>query len=407
LKCRHCQSPLTHSLIDLGHQPASNAYLTAADLERAEMHAPLKTFVCGACWLVQIPAQHRADELFTADYAYFSSVSSSWVDHARRYVEVMIARFGLSADSLVGEIASNDGYLLQFVKQAGIPCLGIEPTASTAAASRAKGIETLEIFFGRDAGAKLVAERRSADLIAANNVLAHVPDINDFVAGFTAWLAPEGVATFEFPHLMQMIDGIQFDTIYHEHYSYLSLTAVAKIFASQGLRVFDVEEIPTHGGSLRVYACRQGASRAATPAVAALLAREKAAGLLDLAYYAQLQDRAERVKLDLLAFLLEQKRAGRTVAAYGAAAKGNTLLNYAGVKPDLLPFVCDAAPSKQGRYLPGSHIPVLPPSALAERKPDVVLILPWNIKAEVESSLAHIRRWGGRFAIAVPELKVW
>lgn len=407
MKCRHCHAPLSHVLIDLGHQPASNAYLTPANLERAEMYAPLKTFVCGSCWLVQIPAQHRADELFTADYAYFSSISSSWVDHARRYVDAMVARFDLGANSLVGEIASNDGYLLQFVKAAGIPCLGIEPTASTAAASRAKGIETLEVFFGQESGAQLAAERRPADLIAANNVLAHVPDINDFVAGFTAWLAPEGVATFEFPHLLQLVDGVQFDTIYHEHYSYLSLTAVARIFASQGLRVFDVAEIPTHGGSLRVFACKQSASHAATSAAAAMLEREKAAGLLDYPYYARLKDQAERVKLDLLAFLLEQKRAGRTVAAYGAAAKGNTLLNYCGVKPDLVSFVCDAAPSKQGRYMPGSRIPILPPSALAERKPDVVLILPWNIKAEIEASLTYMREWGGRFAVAIPELKVW
>lgn len=407
MKCRHCQAPLSHSLIDLGHQPASNAYLTAEDLDRTEVYAPLKSFVCGDCWLVQIPAQHRADELFTADYAYYSSVSTSWVDHARRYVETMIACFNLGGANLVAEIASNDGYLLQFVKEAGIPCLGIEPTASTAAAARAKGIETLEIFFGREAGAKLAAERRPADFIAANNVLAHVPDINDFVAGFTAWLAPEGVATFEFPHVMRMVDGIQFDTIYHEHYSYLSLTAVNRIFASQGLRVFDVEEISPHGGSLRVFACLADAARETSPAVAALLAREQSAGLLDYAYYARLKDQAERVKLDLLAFLLEQKRAGRSVAAYGAAAKGNTLLNYAGVRPDLMQFVCDAAPSKQGRFLPGSHIPILPPSALAECKPDIVLILPWNIKAEIEAALAYIREWGGRFAVAIPELKVW
>lgn len=407
MRCRHCQSRLSHIVIDLGHQPASNAYLKAEDLERTEVYAPLKTFVCDTCWLMQISAQHRADELFTADYAYFSSVSATWVAHAGRYVETMIRRFGLSADSLVGEIASNDGYLLQFVRQAGIPCLGIEPTASAAAAARARGIETLEIFFGKEAGGRLAVERRPADLIAANNVLAHVPDINDFVAGFTAWLAPQGVATFEFPHLMRLVDGIQFDTIYHEHYSYLSLTAVVRIFASQDLRVFDVEEISTHGGSLRVFACRDDASHPTSDAVARLLAREKARGLLETSYYSKLCDHAERVKLDLLTFLLEEKRAGRTIAAYGAAAKGNTLLNFCGVKPDLLPFVCDAASSKQGRYLPGSHIPILPPSALAERKPNVVLILPWNIRSEIENSLSYIRAWGGRFAVAIPELKMW
>jgi SAM-dependent methyltransferase len=394
-------------LIDLHHQPASNAYLSAADLEGSEVYAPLKTYVCGSCWLVQIPSHHRPDELFTADYAYFSSVSSSWVQHAARYVDAMIARFGLDGNSLVAEIASNDGYLLQHVRAAGIPCLGIEPTASTAAAARAKGIETLELFFGAETGRKLATERRPADLIAANNVLAHVPDINDFLAGFAGWLAPEGVATFEFPHLMQLIDGCQFDTIYHEHYSYLSLTAVATIFGSQGLRVFDVEELSTHGGSLRVYACLNGAIHAVSPRVNALLQRERVAGLTDFAYYSDLQPRAERVKLDLLAFLLEEKRAGRRVAAYGAAAKGNTLLNFAGVHADLIDFVCDAAPSKQGRYLPGSHIPILPPDALRGAKPHSVLILPWNLKAEIVQQHSYIRDWVGRFVIAVPRLEVW
>ena len=407
MNCRHCNATLDKVVIDLGHQPPSNAYLSAAQVEEPEVHAPLKLFVCDRCWLVQLPAHHSADQLFTADYAYFSSVSTTWVEHARRYVAAMTERFDLNADSLVVEIASNDGYLLQFVSAAGIACLGIEPTASTAAAARAKGIESLELFFGADVGQQLATERRPADLIAANNVLAHVPDINDFVAGFRALLAPEGVATFEFPHLMRLIDGGQFDTIYHEHYSYLSLHTVRTIFAAQGLRVFDVEEVPTHGGSLRVFACRDEARlHMETPRVAELLSREREAGVQTLAYYADLKTRAERVKLDLLAFLIEQKRAGHTVAAYGAAAKGNTLLNYAGVRPDLLAFVCDAAPSKQGRFLPGSHIPILPPEALADRRPDFVLILPWNINAEVVATQAHIRDWGGHFVVAVPRLEI-
>lgn len=407
MKCRHCEAPLKHVVVDLGHQPPSNAYLSAADVERPEVHAPLKVLVCDRCWLVQLPAHHRADELFTSDYAYFSSVSSTWLAHAERYVADMVARFGLGPRSLVVEVASNDGYLLQYVAAAGIPCLGIEPTKSTAEAARGKGIETLEIFFGAETGRRLAAERRPADLIAANNVLAHVPDINDFVAGFRELLAAEGVLTLEFPHLMTLIDGCQFDTIYHEHYSYLSLSAVCRILARQGLTVFDVEELATHGGSLRVFASRADAcTHPPGPRVTALLARETAAGVEGLDYYAPLQGRAEAVKLGLLEFLVAQRRAGRKVAAYGAAAKGNTLLNFAGVRPDLVAFVCDAAPSKQGRFLPGSHIPILAPCVLKELKPDFVLILPWNIREEIEEEHAYIRDWGGRFVIAVPELDV-
>ncbi len=407
MNCRHCSTPLSHALIDLGHQPPSNAYLGAADLHKPEMHAPLKAFVCGRCWLVQLPAHHQADELFTADYGYFSSVSTSWVEHASRYVDAMRERFSLGARSLVVEIASNDGYLLQFVRNAGIPCIGVEPTASTAAAARAKGIETLEVFFGAKVGRQLAQERRPADLITANNVLAHVPDINDFVAGFRELLAPEGVATFEFPHLMKLIDGCQFDTIYHEHYSYLSFSTVRTILQSQGLRVFDVEEIPTHGGSLRVFACHENAkTRVETPGTVALWQRERQKGVTSFDYYAHLQARADRIKLDLIAFIVEQKRAGRTVAGYGAAAKGNTLLNYAGIRPDLFPFVCDAGQSKQGRFLPGSHVPIVPPAALAERRPDFVLILPWNIRNEIMAAHAYVRDWRGRFVIAVPRLEV-
>jgi hypothetical protein len=406
MKCRHCQAPLERVVIDLGHAPASNAYLTLQQLEGPEVYAPLKVYVCEVCWLVQLPAHHRSDELFTSDYAYFSSVSATWVEHARQYVSATIERFGLGADDWVVEIASNDGYLLQFVRDHRIPCTGIEPTASTAAAAREKGIESIERFFGAELARELVAERGHASLTAANNVLAHVPDINDFVAGFAILLAPEGVATFEFPHLANLIEQCQFDTIYHEHYSYLSLTAVDRIFAAQGLRMFDVERIPTHGGSLRVFACREDAGHGTTVAVTALLAEEHAAGVSTGAYYETLAPRALRIKLDLLNFLVAQKNAGKSVAASGAAAKGNTLLNFAGVHADLVDFVCDGAPSKQGKFLPGSHVPILSPAAFAERKPDFVLILPWNLRDELVAEQAQVREWGGQFVVAVPALQL-
>lgn len=396
MKCRHCLAPLKRVLIDLGHQPASNAYISYERLETTEVYAPLKTYVCESCWLVQLPSFHRSDELFTPDYAYFSSVSPGWLDHARRYVSAMIDRFALTAQDWVVEVASNDGYLLQFVEKAGIRCTGIEPTASTAAASRALGIETLERFFGVELARELVAERGHASLTTANNVLAHVPDINDFVEGFAILLAPDGVSTFEFPHVVNLIDQCQFDTIYHEHYSYLSLTAVQSIFAEKGLRVFDVERVPTHGGSLRIFVCHDSAARHnQQSAVADLLAAEASAGITGWEYYATLSDRALRVKLDLLEFLVAQKKAGKVVAAYGAAAKGNTLLNYAGVDADLVDFVCDAAPSKQGKYMPGSHIPILSPAELYERKPDLVLILPWNLRDEIMRQHSAIADWGG------------
>lgn len=366
----------------------------------------MRTYVCDNCWLVQLPAHHGAAELFTADYAYFSSVAKSWVAHAEAYVATMIARFGLSQRDWVVEVASNDGYLLQWFKAARIPCTGIEPTASTAAAARARGIESIERFFGAQLAGELVRERGPARLTAANNVLAHVPDIDDFVRGFAVLLAPEGVATFEFPHLTELVEGCQFDTIYHEHYSYLSLTAVARIFASHDLRVFDVECLPTHGGSLRVFACHTAAVHIESPSVGEVLARERKDGVTTLAYYGGLADQAARIKLDLLEFLIAQKRANKLVAAYGAAAKGNTLLNYAGIDADLIAFVCDAAPSKQAQYLPGSHVPILPPAALRERKPDFVLILPWNLRSEITADYDYIKDWGGRFVVAVPQLEV-
>jgi len=406
MNCRYCGTPLRHTFLDLGFAPPSNAYLTADDLHRPENYYPLRVKVCEQCWLVQTEDYAQAGELFSPDYAYFSSTSTSWLAHAKAYCEQMIAALGLGANSQVIEVASNDGYLLRNFVAAGVPCLGIEPTASTAAAAEALGIPVLREFFGEVLGQRLAAEGRAADLICGNNVYAHVPDINDFTRGLRAALKPEGVVTLEFPHLMRLIEHTQFDTVYHEHYSYLSLTAVHQISTAAGLRVWDVEELQTHGGSLRVFACRAEAARAETPRVAEMLAREEAAGLTQLATYTSFQARADKVKDDLLAWLIEQKRAGKRVAAYGAAAKGNTLLNYAGVKPDLLPFVCDAAAAKQGKYLPGSHIPILPPDSLRSDMPDVVLILPWNIANEVRVQLSDLASRRVRFATAVPELAV-
>ena len=348
----------------------------------------------------------RAHELFDAEYAYFSGFSSSWLAHSERYVADMVARFDLNADSHVVEVAANDGYLLQYVKARDIPCTGVEPTASTAAAARAKGIPIVQDFFGVRLAKELVAQGKQADLTAANNVLAHVPDINDFVAGFAVLLKPQGVATFEFPHLLKLIAENQFDTIYHEHFSYLSLTAVDRIFAANGLTVFDVEEYPTHGGSLRVFAQRSETGQQARSAhVDEILQREARAGMLSANYYAGFQAKTDEVKNDFLAFLLEAKRQGKTVAAYGAAAKGNTLMNYAGIRPDLISFVVDRNPAKQGKYMPGSRIPIVDEQRLKDAKPDYVVILPWNLKAEVMQH-DYIRGWNGKWVTAVPQLEM-
>lgn len=392
--------------LDLGHAPLSNAYLRAADLDRPEITYPLRLFVCDTCRLVQTQDHAAADEMFTAEYAYFSSTSKGWLAHAARYCEMITGRLGLTRESFVIEVASNDGYLLNNFVAAGIPCLGIEPTEGTAKAAEALGVPVLKEFFGEAMGQRLAAEGRQADLVAGNNVYAHVPDINDFTLGLAAVVKPEGVITLEFPHLMRLIEHCQFDTTYHEHFSYLSLGVAKRIFESAGLRLFDVEELPTHGGSLRIYGCLEGASHARGPAVAALLAEEAARGLSTDAPYDAFQPRAEKVKDDLLAFLIEAKRAGSKVAGYGAAAKGNTLLNFAGVKRDLMPFVCDAAPSKQGQFMPGSHIPILHPDALARERPDYVVILPWNIADEVRAQLAPLSAQGTKFVTAVPELAI-
>lgn len=404
MDCRHCSTALVHTFLDLGSAPPSNAYLDAAGLRAPESHYPLKLLVCGNCWLVQTEDYAGAEELFAPDYAYFSSTSTSWLAHARRYCEAIIPRLGLSRDSLVVEIASNDGYLLRNFIAAGIPCLGIEPTASTAAAAEQLGVRVLREFFGKTLASNMVAEGRNADLIVGNNVYAHVPDINDFTAGMKTLLKPAGTITLEFPHLMRLIEDVQFDTVYHEHFSYLSLQTVQRIFRCAGLEVFDVEQIPTHGGSLRVYGSHAG-SRPVESSVAALVAEENRRGLDTIAPYTCFQSKAERIKDDLLLFLIGEKRAGRKIAAYGAAAKGNTLLNYAGVRSDLLPFVCDAAPSKQGRFLPGSHIPVVKPAALVDYAPDTVLVLPWNLIDEVTSLLRPKLPPSTRFVTAVPRLE--
>jgi hypothetical protein len=407
MQCRHCQAPLELPLIDLDTAPPSNAYVSKAALSAPEKWYPLRVFTCTQCWLVQTEDYAHCSEFFADDYAYFSSYSSSWLNHAERYVAELADRLALNKNSHVVEVASNDGYLLQYVQARGIPCLGIEPTANTAAAARAKNIPVIEEFFGVALAQKLVAQGQAADLTCANNVLAHVPDINDFVAGFTHLLKPQGVATFEFPHLMQMLGLCQFDTIYHEHFSYLSLTAVRTIFEKNGLQIFDVQEHATHGGSLRVFAQRQDTlHHATTPAVAALLKREQEAGVSTAAYYADFQTRANALKDELLRFLLEAKRDKLTIGAYGAAAKGNTLLNYAGVRSNLLPWVVDRNPAKQGQYLPGCRIPIVDEAHLQKTRPHYVLILPWNLRSEVMQQLAYIREWGGKFVTAVPGLEV-
>lgn len=408
MKCRHCSTKVTRAFIDLGSSPPSNSYLTQETMQGPEKWYPLKVLVCDSCWLVQTEDFVGADEMFSEDYAYFSSFSNSWLEHAKSYVDTMVKRFNLSASSTVVEVAANDGYLLQFAQQMGIPCYGIEPTHSTAEAAREKGIEIIEDFFGVQKAELLVSQARQADLIAANNVLAHVPDINDFVRGFAVLLKGSGVATFEFPHLLNLVSQNQFDTIYHEHYSYLSLTSVQTIFMKNGLNVFDVEQLPTHGGSLRVFAQRADtAHQSKTATVDRLLAQELDAGINDIKFYSGFQKNAERVKSDLLSYLLQLKKDGKKVIAYGAAAKGNTMMNFAGIRADLVPFVVDRNPNKSGKFMPGSRIPIVDESIIIREKPDFVLILPWNLKSEVEQQLSYIRDWQGKFIVAVPHLGVW
>jgi SAM-dependent methyltransferase len=405
-KCRHCGHNLTLKLIDLGLSPVANDYIDPANYMKAEPFYPLEIFVCRECRLVQTRDLLAASEIFRADYAYFSSHSTLWLEHAQSYVDDMVARFKLSAASRHVEIASNDGYLLQYSIKRGVNCLGIEPCESVALAAREKGIETRIEFFGRANAKKLRAEGWSSDLVTANNVLAHVPDINDFVGGVKILLAPEGVATFEVQHLLTLMQRHQFDTIYHEHFSYLSLIAGQRIFARAGLRVFDVELLETHGGSIRFFVCHEQASHPENPNVAEVLARERAYGLLDDAIYVAWNESVKETKRGLIELLVSLKRDKKKVVGYGAPAKGVTLLNYCGVRTDFLDFTVDRAPSKQGRYMPGVRIPILPPIAILEAKPDYVLILPWNIKSEIKTQMAEIRSWGGRFIVPVPKATI-
>lgn len=404
MKCRHCKTLLNHTFLDLGSAPPSNAYLTNEDLDRPELYYPLKIMVCSKCWLVQTEDFADAEALFTSEYAYFSSTSSSWLEHAKKYVDKMIKTLSLNNRSHVIEIASNDGYLLKNFVAAGIPCFGIEPTESTAVAAEKIGINVLREFFGQAVGDSLALAGSQADLIIGNNVYAHVPDINDFTLGLKAALKPGGTITLEFPHLMRLIEQTQFDTVYHEHFSYLSLYSVSRIFEAAGLRVWDVEELPTHGGSLRVYGCHAADPRNPTDCVKRVLDEESASGLQSLDGYLGFQAKANKIKNDLLLFLIEKQAEGKAVVAYGAAAKGNTLLNYAGVKPDLLPFVFDAAPAKQGKFMPGSHIPILSPSEIMSHNFDYLLILPWNIASEVQQQNVNLKKRGVKFVTAVPTL---
>ena len=406
MKCRHCHSENLLTFIDLGSAPPSNAYLGHDALQKPERWFPLRVLVCKNCWLVQTEDYAHHSELFSPDYAYFSSFSTTWLEHARCYVGKMCERLGLNADSQVVEIAANDGYLLRNFLDRKIPCLGVEPTHSTAEAARQLGLEIIEDFFGVRLASKLREAGYAADLIAANNVLAHVPDINDFVSGFKKLLKPNGVCTFEFPHLLKLVTERQFDTIYHEHFSYLSFHAVCTIMAANGLTVIDVESLPTHGGSLRVFAEHSEKNGERTPEVLALLAKEKAAGICTAAFYERFQECADEVKDNFITFLIEAKRAGKTVAAYGAAAKGNTLINYAGIRPDLIHFVVDRNPAKQNQFMPGSRIPIVTENRLDELRPDYVVILPWNLREEVMQQLAYIRTWGGRFVWAIPALTI-
>jgi SAM-dependent methyltransferase len=403
--CRACGAPLHRIGVDLGVQPSANAYLTADQLSGMEPTWPLRTFVCDVCYLVQLEALHSPEELFS-DYAYFASYSDSWLRHAEHYVESMMERLGRNKLGLVVEVASNDGYLLQYFRRAGVPVLGIDPAANVAEAAKARGIPTLVRFFGREVAAELAKEGRYADLIVANNVLAHVPDINDFVAGLAKLLRPQGVATLEFPHLMRLIQQCQFDTIYHEHFSYLSLGVVERVFVSHGLTVFDVEELASHGGSLRVFAALQDYAPAPSKRIAAVRSDESAVGLAGAEVHAAFAARAARIRRNLVRTLMDLRDAGKAIAAYGAPAKGNTLLNYCGIGTDLVDFTVDRSPHKQGRWLPGSRIPIDAPGRLREARPDYVLILPWNLKQEVMRECDFIREWGGRFIVPIPEVSI-
>ena len=405
--CLFCGTPLEHTFVDLGMSPLCESYLSRNQINDMEPFYPLHVYVCGECFLVQLQEYVSGEEIFS-DYAYFSSYSDSWLAHARRYADSMIATLGLTGESQVVEVASNDGYLLQYFVERGIPALGIEPAANVAKVAVEKGVPTLVKFFGRETAAELARDGLQADLLLGNNVLAQVPDINDFVAGLKIALKPRGVITIEFPHLMQLVANNQFDTIYHEHFSYFSFLSAERIFAAHGLVLYDVEEIPTHGGSLRIYARHEeDDTRPVTPRAQSLRSREVDAGLLSLDYYSSFARQVEATKRELLQFLIDCKRQGRTVAGYGAPGKGNTLLNYCGIRTDFLDFTVDRSPHKQGKYLPGTHIPIRHPDAIREARPDFVLILPWNLRTEIAEQLAYVREWGGKLVVPIPRVEVF
>lgn len=406
MKCRHCSFELTNIFLDLGFAPPSNSYLTKDDLNKTEKYFPLRVMVCNKCWLVQTEDYAQANELFDSEYAYFSSTSAGWLEHAKQYAEKMTKEMALNEKSLVIEVASNDGYLLKNFVEMKIPCLGIEPTASTAKVAETLGVPVIQEFFGEQLGARLSQEGRLADLIVGNNVYAHVPNINDFTLGLKAALKSNGTITLEFPHLMNLLEFNQFDTIYHEHFSYLSLFTVSQIFKAASLRIWNVEKLSTHGGSLRIYGCHESDDRTNLPSVDAMLKIEKEHGLQDLSIYKTFQIKADSIKNEFIEFLITQKKLGKKVIAYGAAAKGNTLLNYAGIKPDLLPYVCDAAISKQGKFMPGSHIPITKPDMLTIDSYDFVVILPWNISEEVKKQTAKFLKPSTRFVTAIPFLNL-
>ncbi len=406
--CRLCGAPLQLPLVDLGASPLANSFLSTEGLQAAEIHYPLRPMVCETCWLVQLPAFETPEAIF-GDYLYFSSYSDSWLTHCQELTRELTRRLALGPKSRVVEVASNDGYLLQYFQESGIPVLGIEPAANVAKVALAKGIPTEVRFMGAALGRELASDGRQADLLLGLNVLAHVPDLHDFTEGLALTLAPQGTLVLEFPHLLSLIRGLQFDTIYHEHFSYLSLIVVERLFAEHGLAVFDAECLPTHGGSLRIHGCRAANSRGGKPSdrLLDLRRREREARLDAPEGYLGFSGQVAQVKNDLISFLVEQKRAGRTVAAYGAPAKGNTFLNYAGIRQDLIAFTVDRSPHKQGHFLPGSRLPILAPEAVADARPDVLLILPWNLRKEIEVQMGGIRHWSGSFAVALPKLEVW
>jgi hypothetical protein len=405
-RCRFCDAPLRHTFVDLGMSPLCESYLSTEQLNRMEPFYPLHVFVCSQCFLVQLLEYVKAEDIYT-EYAYFSSYSDSWLRHAQNYVEMISNRLALGSSSLVVELASNDGYLLQYFVAKGIPVLGIEPARNVAQVAIRKGIPSVTEFFGRGVARKLVQEGRQADLLLGNNVLAHVPDINDFVGGMKILLKPQGVITMEFPHLLRLVERNQFDTIYHEHFSYLSLSTTERVFAAHGLRLFDVEELPSHGGSLRIYGCHAEASDRSTGArVLELKALEEKDGLGRLEYYSRFTEKVLTTKRNLLDFLIQARRQGKRVAGYGAPGKGNTLLNYCGIRTDFLDYTVDRNPYKQGKFLPGTHIPIFPPEKLQETKPDYILLLPWNLKEEISRQLEYTRAWGAKLVVPIPEVEV-